>query len=304
MSKEKNNNKKVNNGVFASLKIINKVKNIFDALLQYKSLVIFAVPVVVCIVKLFWGTYMRGRFSVYKIDPSYIDTNNGSFIANVVEITLIIIVFLLSNVVFYFVCSWKKRAISIIGMVCMCFVEGVAITYWLFRPIKNIVAILFLSILSGILNINGILYGFDKSKRSTNSKKNKKSARYDIKNKGYIVACIVGVAVLVVVCTCLLYHDGKDYEKSRKSYKVMMKNIVEDTDIKYQIYSIDDNKKYEIYPVAYESKEKYILCRLYYDNGKIKIDYHYQKIIDKEGQEIRYFDNIYDISGNENITKE
>ena len=46
MSKEKNNNKKVNNGVFASLKIINKVKNIFDALLQYKSLVIFAVPVV------------------------------------------------------------------------------------------------------------------------------------------------------------------------------------------------------------------------------------------------------------------
>lgn len=303
MSKEKNNNKKVNNGVFASLKIINKVKNIFDALLQYKSLVIFAVPVVVCIVKLFWSTYMRGKFSVYKIDPSYIDTNNGSFIANVVEITLIIIVFLLSNVVFYFVCSRKKRAIRIIGMVCMCFVEGVAITCWLFRQIKNIVAILFLSILSGILNFNGILYGFDKNKRSTNSKKNKKSARCDIKNEGYIVACIVVVAVLVG-CTFLFYHDGKDYEKSRKSYKVMMKNIVEDTDIKYQIYSIDDNKKYEIYPVAYESKEKYILCRLYYDNGKIKIDYHYQKIIDKDGQEIRYFDNIYDISGKENITKE
>lgn len=303
MSKEKNNNKKVNNGVFASLKIINKVKNIFDALLQYKSLVIFAVPIVVCIVKLFWGTYMRGKFSVYKIDPSYIDTNNGSFIANVVEITLIIIVFLLSNVVFYFVCSRKKRAISIIGMVGMCFGEGVVFMYLLFRQIKNIVAILFLSILSGILNFNGILYGFDKNKRSTNSKKNKKSARCDIKNKGYIVACIVVVAVLVG-CTFLFYHDGKDYEKSRKSYKVMMKNIVEDTDIKYQIYSIDDNKKYEIYPVAYESKEKYILCRLYYDKGKIKIDYHYQKIIDKDGQEIRYFDNIYDISGKENITKE
>lgn len=304
MSKEKNNNKKANNGVFASLKIINNVKNIFDALLQYKSLVIFAVPVVVCIVKLFWGTYMWGKFSVYKIDPSYIDTNNGSFIANVVEITLIIIVFLLSNVVFYFVCSRKKRAISIIGMVCMCVGEGAAITYLLFRPIKNIVAILFLSILSGILNINGILYGFDNSKRSKNSKKNKKKCkmRYE-KRKKYTVVCIVGVAALVMY-TCLFYHDGKDYEKSRKSYKVMMKNIGEDTDIKYQIYSIDDNKKYEIYPVAYENKEKYILCRLYYDNGKIKIDYHYQKIIDKDGQEIRYIDNIYDISGNENITKE
>ena len=117
------------------------------------------------------------------------------------------------------------------------------------------------------------------------------------KNENWIEDTLLLIVLTIAVEMLVVYVIAERTEISRKGYKVIMSESQEFSETPYDITYVADNNKYQVYPIVFENRDCYILTRLYYKNGEVKIDYNYQRIVEKSGQEIIYVDNVYEISG-------
>lgn len=109
--------------------------------------------------------------------------------------------------------------------------------------------------------------------------------------KDMFKATSVTIAIEILIVFLIAYYT----EYNRCAYKMIMIQSEMDSESKYVIEYGTNQNKYKMYPVTYENENCYIVTRLFNDNGKISIDYNYQKVIEKEGYETVYIQNIYDI---------
>ncbi|MBQ3545908.1 MAG: hypothetical protein IJA34_13150 [Lachnospiraceae bacterium] len=104
------------------------------------------------------------------------------------------------------------------------------------------------------------------------------------------------VIITVDLEILIMYIFGVLYENDRRSYKVVLFEKEKGEDSKYIFKDQNGQMNYEIYPIIFEDNDSYILARLYIEDGKIEIDYKYQRVIEKTDVEIFNFDNIYSIN--------
>lgn len=116
-----------------------------------------------------------------------------------------------------------------------------------------------------------------------------------LRNLGIIFCYIVITGALSLSS---VYITAFQRESDRRNYKLIIIQNEKTAENEFTILNGYDNKTYNIYPIVYENQECYIVTRLYYENGNICMDYNYQKIIEKNGQETFYVDDVYKISGN------
>lgn len=103
-----------------------------------------------------------------------------------------------------------------------------------------------------------------------------------------MVLPMIATIAIELIIFCVAYHTEQD----RCAYKLILIQSEGNEESKFIFEHGDDGNKYEIYPIAYENEDCYIVTRLVNNNGKISIDYNYQRIIEKEGQETIYTQNI------------
>jgi hypothetical protein len=168
---------------------------------------------------------------------------------------------------------------------------------------NNIVAILLLlAFTCFMVNIYGIEFAIEK--KLANRKKKKKESKIGKReevddknldkrsNQRMIFAIIITVALEIL----LMYILGVAYENGRCSYKLVLVEQEVTEDSKYIFRYQNGKKNYIICPIVFENNDCYILTRLYKEDGKIKIEYEYQKIIEKTDVETFDFDNVYKIN--------
>lgn len=263
-------------------------------------------------IKSIWYAYMSGKFFVYKIDRCYINANSENIFLQIIQFGAILIIWFTTNYIYYRISiaedksklHWKKiRNVLFFWLVEMLlfvviilfaspigFRKEVGGTTG--REIVSLVAMLFiLCLLTNIYAIEFLIECSYKRKKGTNKQKVELRTKDEMKRelRAMILTVIVTFsAEMIVVFGIAIWTE---YEKN--DYKLIMtqceRNVENDYIIEYE------ENEYEIYPIAYENEDCYIVTRLYNQNGKIKIDYAYQKIIPKEGQETIYFDNIYNM---------
>lgn len=95
-------------------------------------------------------------------------------------------------------------------------------------------------------------------------------------------AIIITIAIELVLLNIFAYY----IEYNRSDYKVIMVQIEKDEESEFIIEYGGDHNTYQIFPIAYENEDYYIITRLYCENGRIGIDYDFQSIIRKDGQDI------------------
>lgn len=107
---------------------------------------------------------------------------------------------------------------------------------------------------------------------------------------------IFTVFITVALEILLMYILGITYENDRSSYKIVLVEQEADEDSKYIFHYQSRQMNYTICPIVFENSDYYILTRLYKRDGKIEMDYEYQKIIEKTDTETFNCENIYGIN--------
>lgn len=263
-------------------------------------------------VKSIWYAYMSGKLYVYKIDRCYINADSENVFLQIIQLGAILIILFTTNYIYYRISiaedkskmHWKKiRNVLLFWLgemffflVIILFVSQIEFrkevggTTW--REIVSLVIMLL--VLCLLINIYAIEFLVEcRQKKKKGRNKQKVELRTKDEMKGELRAMILTIIVTFSVEMLVIFVIAIQTEYNRNEYKVIMNqcevNVESDYIIEYE------KNKYEIYPIAYENEDCYIVTRLYNQNGKIKIDYAYQKIIPKEGQETIYFDNIYNM---------
>lgn len=284
--------------------VVEKIKKIVKedfAKFSAFAAVIFSVGL--WIIKSIWYTYLLGKFSVYNIDECYINANNEKVILQIVQLASILVVWILIDYMYYKILvaedkSWKKRIkILIFWIAEMVFIFFTFLRYYVDEISKRnilsyIIALLFICLM---INIFAIEFWIEEQL------KRKKAKKIDNQESGNIIKKRIKNMFLIVIITIAIelisaFWSARNTEYDRCGYKVIMVQSEKATESEFFIEYGEDKNKYEIYPIAYENEDCYIVTRLCNENGKIKIDYNYQKIIEKEGQETIYVENIYNIS--------
>ena len=103
------------------------------------------------------------------------------------------------------------------------------------------------------------------------------------------------VLITFAVELLVIFYVANYAEENRCAYKLIVIQNTEESESKFDINLNKNNRTYRIYPITYENQDCYILTRLYFEHGEIKIDYDYQRIVEKDGQETIYVNNIYEI---------
>lgn len=281
---------------------------------KFSTIVAVFFSVDLWVVKSIWYTYMSGKFSVYKIDRCYINANNTNVFLEIIQLVTIFIVWLFINYLFYEISvtedkskfSWKKKR----NIIFFCGIENVVLFVWVLLSTKTefgeliaeitvekVIALLIIFlILSFLINFFAIEFLIEKKRKDkkVNSKENNTNIKKEKRIKNMVISIIATIAFELIIVFCFAYQN----EYTRSSYKLILAQIETDVENKFIIECGENKNKYQIYPIVYENEDCYIVTRLFKENGKIGIDYNYQRVIQKEGQETIYIQNIYNIGVN------
>ena len=130
-----------------------------------------------------------------------------------------------------------------------------------------------------------------KCKKKKDQEKDFKDQKSNLNVKKLCSTIIITIAIELVLLNIFAYY----IEYNRSNYKVIMVQIEKVVESEFIIEYGADHNTYQIFPIAYENEDYYIITRLYCENGRIGIDYDFQSIIRKDGQETIYIQNIYNI---------
>ncbi len=108
----------------------------------------------------------------------------------------------------------------------------------------------------------------------------------------------ITILIIFSVELFMVYCFSRSNEKDRVAYKVIIEfeEYNEKQECEYVFRNEGDKMAIQVYPVVYENGDVYILSRLYKEENETKMDYNYQRIIEKENIETIFYDNIYDIN--------
>ncbi len=270
------------------------------------------------VTKGFWYTFYSGKFYVYKIDSSYIDSSSDNVLLQIILVISVIIIYLFINYCYYKVSvqddntkfHWKRKLKKFIFWTIEISLFSVYFLLSLNVPLAelakeitviDVIAVVLVGILFcfsiNIYAIQLVLEVRRKEKRKKLEVNTEGAVKVKTKNENWIEDTLLLIVITIAVEMLVVYVIAERTEISRKGYKVIMSESQEFSETPYDITYVADNNKYQVYPIVFENKDCYILTRLYYKNGEVKIDYNYQRIVEKSGQEIIYVENVYEISG-------
>lgn len=268
---------------------------------------------IVWVVKIFEYLYQLGRFSVYGINECYIDITE-SLLYQVVQLIFIFIMVMTVTAIFLVIALGKG---SIMKRVCnsilLMFFEGVVFVVLICIKGNNllgelivelrecsvsqiVVMLIALFLLGLIINMLGIVMLImhmvtDKpQKGKNNTEKIKKNRTQNIK-----ATMVIFVLILMSFISIFFYYLGIFTEHNRTKFKVI-KNQVEYNEIldMGNIFQDEENKvAHEYFIVIFENQEVFIVSRLIKDGIKVKIDYNFQKIIEKNEIETYIYPDVY-----------
>ena len=263
------------------------------------------------VIKSMWYAHYSGAFSVYKIDRCYINMDNEDVFLQIIQWCAILVLGIFVNYVYYWISttedkSWfhwkrklKKSVFWLLEMIILfVYFMQESDTNWNVLLEENIwsdllAAIIVLWFVCLFINIYAIEIAL--SWKWKKKKGNNDEILKDIVKKKQIKWLLVLVVVTIAVELVVVYETAKSQERNRHDYKVIVTSAEEGSDSRFNISCGDNGNAYRVYPIVFENQDCYIVTRLYTDNGKINIDYTYQRIVDKEGQETLYTDDVYQI---------
>ena len=260
------------------------------------------------LIKSIWYAYMSGKFAVYRIDKCYIDANNDNVFLQTIQTVSIFTVWFLINYFYYKISiaeeKGNKKKIKNILLFWMVeigisFFYIMVTTYSEIQDLKtdnvfvNIIVVLLLScVLCLFINIFAIEFLIEKKWKARKNKNKEKNINSEEKR---LINMIIPVIATIAIELLIVYIMSYRAEYDRNGSKVIIYNDVYNREYKVAFEDDKSNKMNTVYPIVFENEDCYIVTRLYNRNGETKIDYNYQRVLEKNGQETIYIQNIYDI---------
>ena len=266
------------------------------------------------VTKGFWYTFYSGKFYVYKIDNCYIDTSSENVILQIIQVISVLIIIGVINYSYYRILveddktkfHWKRKlkkfkfwTIEILFFTIFIILSLNVPLADFIKVIKllDVIAILLVSILlCFMIKIYAIELAIEVKRKEKKKKlESNKEKDCETKKQNWIEDMLLLIVLTIAVEMLVVYVFAGRMEINRSGYKVIMSESQEPAEMPYDISCAGN--KYQIYPIVFENQDCYIVTRLYYNDGEIEIDYNYQRIVEKCGQEIIYVENVYEISG-------
>lgn len=244
------------------------------------------------VVKAGWYAYMLGKFKVYNIDSCYFNSDNDNIILETLKLVVLAVILFFVNYCYYnLLCAKNIRKIICFWIVEM-FLVFLLIFFTSSTSVKMLsqvdfkIAIFFIlvdGIICYVINIYAILYYADRNKKRV--KKEMVHNTESIGNKKSKYYLLLDFVIVIAFELVFIYSLGFLLEKNRTSYKV----VVNPDLVELEELNLENN---DIYPIIYENNDIYILSQLYREGQINKINYNFQKVIDKKGIETIYIQNI------------
>ena len=302
-------------------KVIKKCKEIAEKdFTKFSALFVAVMTVGLWVIKGMWYAYQTGRFSVYGIDSCYISSDNESILLQIIQMTAVLVVLFSINYIYYKISvsedkskiHWRRKlrllaywlTEMILLFILVLITSGINIIDLIKDSTANNVVVLLIAIIFAcfVVNIYGIEFAIKKKLSSRKRKKleskaeKKKDIEEENQHKRNGKKMIFAVFITVALEILLMYILGITYESDRSSYKIVLVEQEADEDSKYIFHYQSRQMNYTICPIVFENNDYYILTRLYKREGKIEMDYEYQKIIEKTDIETFNCENIYGIN--------
>ncbi len=318
MSDEKNNMSEKNEPNDDIIRLlIDKGKEMYQQdFSKFSAITVGFLTVGLWLIKSIWYAFYTGRFSVYSIDTSYISADNENIILEIIQMLSLFVIWILINYAYYKIAkvedtskiTWKKvlnialfwvlESVSVYFIICyLDFMNPIQIL--LESSIEQVVALLILLSLCCLsLNIFALEFLIEersKRKKSKNKIK-KKNEVFSISKEKRIKNMFLIIIFTAAVEIAIAYISARGAESKRVDYKVLLEPINIETESLYNIECVDYNNAYKMFPIIYEDRECYIVTRLYNDKDGVRIDYDYQKVIEKDGQEVIHIRNVYEVN--------
>lgn len=280
----------------------------------YSTIAAVIYSVILWCIKSIWYAYWSGRFWVYKIDRCYIDTGSEKAFLQIIQWVLLFVVWLIINYIYYMILvsedvtrfHWKRKIkcflFYIVEMATILEIALVSSNTKFQELVNEITArnflptLILIIILCFIIDIFAIQFAIEERLKRKKLKEATVQKNAKMTNEQRIKIILIVWSIALVLGIGFAFLQSKNNEESRCRYKVIMIPSEEEAESEFDIEYLRDNNKYKICPVAYENQDCYIVTRLYNEDGKIKIDYNYQKILNKDEYETIYLDDVYQIS--------
>lgn len=302
-------------------KVIKKCKEIAEKdFTKFSALFVAVMTVGLWVIKGMWYAYQTGRFSVYGIDSCYISSDNESILLQIIQMTAVLVVLFSINYIYYKISvsedkskfHWRRK-LRLLGywltemfllFILVLITSGINIIDLIKDSTANNVVVLLIAIIFAcfVVNIYGIEFAIEKKLSSRKRKKleskaeKKKDIEEENQHKRNGKNMIFAVFITVAVEMLLMYIFGIVLENDRASYKLVLVEQETSEDSQYIFQYQSGQMNYTICPIVFENSDYYILTRIYKRDGKIEIDYEYQKIIGKTDIETFNCENIYEIN--------
>lgn len=270
-------------------------------------LVMFSTALAV-IMKYVGYVYIAGRFSVYKIDKSYIDVNSDNVLFGVVKVSMLILLLCFVNLLYYCIGNLKKTFNKVICYILFWGIEMIAVSlyccyssnisilyFWKVANQSQKIVFVIVSLIACLeINIYAIfaLIQKKKIKTSKSDERNVVKKRKNKKVKIVLQQVIISSIIVLILGSMMLYDLARSFERNRQDYKVI---FIENEQFLDNAPIVKYNN-YVICPVVYETEDYYIAIRLLYEGEGIEKDCDYQIMVPKCGQETLYVTNIYNES--------
>ena len=302
-------------------KVIKKCKEIAEKdFTKFSALFVAVMTVGLWVIKGMWYAYQSGRFSVYGIASCYITSDDESFLLQIIQLAAVLIVWFGINYLFYTILvsedetkyHWKRKLKSvvfwIVEMLLLLIMVLITSRVSIINLIKDstvesvVMLLIVLAFVCAAVNIYGIEFAIEKkfSDRKKKKLKSKLEKQKDIddgnQHKRNSKNMIFTVFITVALEILLMYIFGIVLENDRDSYKLVLVEQETSEDSQYIFQYQSGQMNYTICPIVFENSDYYILTRLYKRDGKIEMDYEYQKIIEKTDTETFNCENIYGIN--------
>lgn len=302
-------------------KVIKKCKEIAEKdFTKFSALFVAVMTVGLWVIKGMWYAYQTGRFSVYGIDSCYISSDNEGILLQIIQMTAVLVVLFSINYIYYKISvsedkskfHWRRKLRLLrywltemfLLFILVLITSGINIIDLIKDSTANNVVVLLIAIIFAcfVVNIYGIEFAIEKKLSSRKRKKleskaeKKKDIEEENQHKRNGKNMIFAVFITVAVEMLLMYIFGIVLENDRASYKLVLVEQETSEDSQYIFQYQSGQMNYTICPIVFENSDYYILTRIYKRDGKIEIDYEYQKIIGKTDIETFNCENIYEIN--------